>query len=88
LIELITVKKQACIDEAYLSDLEKILRLNKELDINFEGIDAIFHLLKRVEELQEELKVAKVRLSLYEQGGTVSGLVKVAIFTINVDAEN
>ncbi|MFA7273873.1 MAG: chaperone modulator CbpM [Crocinitomicaceae bacterium] len=66
LIELITIEEQPCIPEESLHDLEKMLRLHRELDINFEGIDTIFHLLNRIETLQEELEAVKGRLGLYE----------------------
>ena len=37
-----------------------------DLSINLEGIDAIHHLLKRVEQLQAEVFRLKKRLHLYE----------------------
>lgn len=37
-----------------------------DLSINLEGIDAIHHLLKRVEQLQDEIFRLKNRLHLYE----------------------
>jgi chaperone modulatory protein CbpM len=66
LIELVTISEQPCIPEESLHDLEKMLRLHRELDINFEGIDTIFHLLRKVEDLQAELSKVKGRLGLYE----------------------
>ena len=66
LIQLVTVQEQPCIPEESLHDLEKMLRLHRELDINFEGIDTIFHLLNRIETLQQELEAVKGRLRLYE----------------------
>jgi len=49
-----------------LADLEKYSRMYYELSINIEGIDAIHHLLERMEGLQEELEILKNRLRLYE----------------------
>ena len=45
-----------------------MIRLHYELDINIEGIDAISHLLQRVDQLQDELRIMKNRLSRYEAG--------------------
>lgn len=51
---------------AQLADLERYSRMYYELSINIEGIDAIHHLLERVEELQEEIRMLRSRLRLYE----------------------
>jgi hypothetical protein len=66
LIELVTVEERPCIAEDKLTDLEKILRLNRDLEINLEGIDTIIHLLKRVDSLQVALALAKERLKFFE----------------------
>ena len=39
--------------------LEKYVHFHYELDINIEGIEAISHLLKKVERLQAELRALK-----------------------------
>lgn len=39
--------------------LEKMVRLHNELDINPEGLQAIYHLLGQVENLQEEVASLK-----------------------------
>lgn len=46
--------------------LERILRLHFELHINLEGIEAISHLLERVELLQKENAILRNRLRLFE----------------------
>ena len=66
LIKIDTVQKTQCIRRDVLNDVEKILRLHQELDVNFEGIDVAFNLLKKIELLQEELQSVKNRLRLYE----------------------
>ena len=43
-----------------------LLSENYDLSINLEGIDAIHHLLNRVEKLQAEVFRLKNRLLLYE----------------------
>ena len=68
LIEITTLEQATFIPEENLPELEKIIRLHNELDINLEGIEAITHLLHRIEELQKELKWMKNRLNIYESG--------------------
>jgi len=46
--------------------LEKIVRMHIDLDINLEGIEAISHLLERVELLQRENVALRNRLRLFE----------------------
>ena len=50
-----------------LEALEKLVRLHYELHINLEGIDAIYHLLNRVESLQQEVSYLKARLRFHEE---------------------
>ncbi len=66
LIEVITVNEIRYLNKEQITDLEKLIRLHYELEINMEGIDAISHLLKRVNNLQNELNSLKNRLKLYE----------------------
>lgn len=66
LIEITTVEETKFIPEECLAELEKMIRFHYELDINLEGIEAITHLLHRVEILQEELRGLKNRLQFYE----------------------
>ncbi|MDQ3278460.1 MAG: chaperone modulator CbpM [Bacteroidota bacterium] len=49
-----------------LNTLEKMVRLHYNLHINVEGIDAIYHLLNKVEHLQQEVASLRTRLRLYE----------------------
>jgi len=42
-------------DEKALERLQKIRRLREDLGINLAGIDVILRLLKRIEDLQEEI---------------------------------
>ena len=66
LIELTMIDDAPYLDERELMKLEKFMRLYNDLDINTEGIEAIMHLLNRVEDLQQEIVRLKNRLSLYE----------------------
>ena len=62
LIILVRENEEIYIPEEKVTDLEKVLRLHKELDVNLEGIDVILNLLGKVESLQMELNLAKQRL--------------------------
>ena len=66
LIETVVVEQVVFLEIVQLTRLEKFARLYTELEINIEGIEAISHLLERVEALQNELSVLQNRLRLYE----------------------
>lgn len=66
LIEIIDVKKETYLKITQLHKVERIIRLHYDLDINFEGIDVIYNLLKRVELLQNEITLLNNKLSFYE----------------------
>ena len=66
LIEITTIEKTGFIPESQLQQLEKMVRLNRELNINLEGIDSITHLLNKINDLQNEVTFLKNRLRLYE----------------------
>jgi len=67
LIETIIVNETLYIQENELSKLEQIVRLHQELNINSEGVDAIINLLKRIENMQNEITVLRNKLSFYEE---------------------
>lgn len=67
LIEVTSVEETYYIPQAQLSKLEQLARLHYDLDINLEGIDAINHLLDRVQSLQLQITSLKNKLSLYEK---------------------
>lgn len=49
-----------------IGEIEKMIRIYRDLDVNPQGIDVIFNLLKKVEYLHEEIKELRGRLHLYE----------------------
>jgi chaperone modulatory protein CbpM len=65
LVEVIIINKTTFIPQTELQKLEKLISLH-QLDINIAGIEAISHLLERVEKLQEDMRYLKNRLRLYE----------------------
>lgn len=56
LIELNRSGKKQFINYEQLPDLEKFIRLYYELEINMEGLEAITHLLNRMQHLQQEIR--------------------------------
>ena len=54
------------IHEDKINVIEKIIRMQKDLNLNLEGIDTVFNLLEKIDNLQTELINVKNRLRLYE----------------------
>ncbi len=48
-----------------IGQLEKLVCFHYDLDINIEGIEAITHLLQRIDEMQHEIKSLKNRLRIF-----------------------
>lgn len=48
-----------------LPEVERYSRMYYDLSINLEGIDAIHHLLKRMELMRQEMNILRSRLLLY-----------------------
>lgn len=55
IVRIETTNDQMMIPDYELSKLEKMVRLHHDLAINPEGLHAIFHLLQKVDQLQNEL---------------------------------
>ena len=70
LVEITTIEEQAYFKETQLPEVEKFVRLHYELDINFEGIEAIGHLLEKIKDMQARNIQLQNRLSLYEEGSS------------------
>lgn len=66
LIEVTSTEENVFITEGQLSELEKLIRLHFDLHINLEGLDAVMHLLGRINALEHELSTVKNRLRQYE----------------------
>jgi len=62
LIKIITIENNSFIEKSQLHELEKLVRFHYEMDINLEGIEAITHLLQRINEMQSE--ISKLRNQL------------------------
>lgn len=62
LIQTTIIEQHTCIDESQLPDLERFTNWYYDLEINTAGIEALYHLLSKVEKLQEEVQNLKNRL--------------------------
>jgi hypothetical protein len=65
LIQLEIIENKPFIPEEKLSELERIVRLHRELEINPEGIGAVLQLLGKIESLQKENQELKNRLKRF-----------------------
>ena len=61
LLEVKVVNQASYIPESELQKLERMIRLHHDLEINIAGIEAISHLLERIEQMQEEMRVLSNR---------------------------
>ncbi len=66
LIEIYEIENEQFIHHDDLGNVEKYARMYYDLSINIEGIDAIHHLLERINGLQEEMKYLRNRLHFFE----------------------
>ena len=66
LIRITVVQEQHFLEPEQLSRVEQLARLHYDLDINLEGLEAISHLLDRMDAAQQEARVLRERLGLYE----------------------
>ncbi len=67
LIEIYQVEKASYIHQDKIGEVERMIRLHVDLNINLEGIDTIFNLLQKIEQLQSELTAIKSKLEWYER---------------------
>jgi len=67
LIETVAVNQALYIVSDDLPKLEQITRLHQDLNINPEGIDAVNHLLRHIEEMKQEIVQLRNRIRFYEE---------------------
>ena len=65
LIQIVIEQQAHYIPSHQLPLLEKYARMHYDLDINMEGIEAISHLLQRMETMQKEMEGMRRRLRLF-----------------------
>lgn len=66
LVKFTVEKGDFFIHKEHLIKVEKIVRLYYDLDINMEGIDAIYNLLEQVNAMKLEIRNLNNKLRLYE----------------------
>ena len=66
LIELKNIENKRYIHTNDLPKLEKMIRLYQEMGINPEGIQAVEHLLSKINRLQKEINTLKLQLGRFE----------------------
>lgn len=54
------------IKEKYISEVEKMFRLHHDLGINFEGLDAIKQMLKRIKKMERQLDLLQKQLRIHQ----------------------
>ncbi len=67
LVEITTIEEEEFLPKEKISDVEKMIRLHQDLGVNLEGIDVIYNLLNRVQNMQEEINSLKNRINFYEE---------------------
>ncbi|HNR56485.1 MAG TPA: chaperone modulator CbpM [Flavobacteriales bacterium] len=67
LIEVVIREERSYLSPEQITRLESLARMHFDLDINLEGIEAISHLLERVDRMQEAMRAMEQRLRLYEE---------------------
>ena len=63
LISITSVEQSAYISADEIQKLEKLIRLHYDLDINLEGIETIYYLLEKVEQMQKEILHLKNKIA-------------------------
>jgi chaperone modulatory protein CbpM len=66
-IKYVTVEKTPCIHRDTLTEVERMIRLHRDLEVNPQGIDVIMNLLERLEQLQHELNTTRNRLYFFDK---------------------
>lgn len=66
LIRIEVYRGKKCIHQDALNEVEKIIRIHRDLHVNLEGIDVVMHMLRRQEKLEAELLRLTNKLRRYE----------------------
>ncbi len=66
LIALKVIDDQQFIYIEELPKVEKMVRLHQDLQINIDGIEAIYYLLERTQQMNAELQMLRKKLNRYE----------------------
>jgi hypothetical protein len=63
---LIAIEESGFVTSDQLEIIEKFIHFHYDLNINLEGIEAIQHLLQKINMMQNEIQYLRNRLRLYE----------------------
>ena len=66
LIRIAQMESERYVEYEDLDDLEQFVRWHNDMDINPEGIEALYYVLGRVRELQSEIDYLRRELQLYK----------------------
>lgn len=66
LIRIAQMESERYIEYEDIDDLEQFVRWHNDMDINPEGIEALYYVLGRVRELQSEIEYLRRELQLYK----------------------
>lgn len=66
IVEIIELHEKKYVTSSQLKIIERAIHFHDDLHINLEGIDVIHNLLSKINDLQEELRITKNKLSLYK----------------------
>lgn len=66
LIEIRTINGEQYLLVSQLRELERYSHLYYDLSINIEGIDAIHHMLERLENMQHEMRLLRRQLQRFQ----------------------
>ena len=66
IVRIEIIDEENCIDEECLSELEMFSRWHYDLGINIEGIDAMRHMVKKMNSITEELNQLRKQLDFYK----------------------
>ena len=67
LIEVRVIDEERYLPTSQLAELERYTHLYYDLSINMEGIDAIHHLLEKMEDMRREMSSLRKQLLLYRE---------------------
>lgn len=66
LIEIVIEEDDRYIEYDYLQEIEQFVRWHYELEINMEGIEALYHMLQKVQQLQDDVEKLRGELNFYK----------------------
>ncbi|MGB5323582.1 chaperone modulator CbpM [Lutimonas sp.] len=66
LVEIISLENSLYVHKDKLYEVERIIRIHRELNVNIEGVDVVLNLLEKLDQLQNEVLRIQSRLRLYE----------------------